>query len=224
VKVCVIEDCERKQHVRGWCNAHYKRWLRHGDPKAGGRPQNPGAMCSIEGCTISAVARTWCAKHWQRWKANGDPTKAGPQIMYGTDNPRWIGQDAGYDAVHDRLKIRRGSAKSHACEFCGDPAAEWAYDRCDPNARRDSRRGCLYSVDLDHYMPLCLPCHRLLDSPKTQWRDHKTPADPTPYAEQAREAIRAARDVTHYVGDDCDPPHEEPDLPDPRIMGTESGA
>jgi len=41
------------------------------------------------------------------------------------------------------------------------------------------------------------------------WRDHKTPADPTPYAEQAREAIRANREQTHYVGDDCRPPHEE---------------
>lgn len=40
-KVCSIEGCERSPIARGWCNAHHKRWLRHGDPLAGGTA--PGA-------------------------------------------------------------------------------------------------------------------------------------------------------------------------------------
>lgn len=31
---CAVEGCERliKYSKRGWCDAHYKRWLRHGHP------------------------------------------------------------------------------------------------------------------------------------------------------------------------------------------------
>jgi len=33
---CSITDCGRKAlNSRGWCNAHYLRWRRHGDPTAG---------------------------------------------------------------------------------------------------------------------------------------------------------------------------------------------
>jgi hypothetical protein len=35
---CSIEGCEKKTHIRGWCQAHYCRWKRHGDPLAGGTP------------------------------------------------------------------------------------------------------------------------------------------------------------------------------------------
>lgn len=30
-KKCIIDGCERPQRTRGWCTAHYSRWLRHGD-------------------------------------------------------------------------------------------------------------------------------------------------------------------------------------------------
>ena len=33
---CVVEACERQVFSRGWCNSHYKRWWRHGDPFGGG--------------------------------------------------------------------------------------------------------------------------------------------------------------------------------------------
>lgn len=29
---CTLDGCERPQHARGWCNAHYCQWLRRGDP------------------------------------------------------------------------------------------------------------------------------------------------------------------------------------------------
>jgi len=32
---CSIESCERPVCKRGWCDPHYKRWWRHGDPFAG---------------------------------------------------------------------------------------------------------------------------------------------------------------------------------------------
>ena len=29
---CLILRCERPVDARGWCNTHYRRWLRHGSP------------------------------------------------------------------------------------------------------------------------------------------------------------------------------------------------
>lgn len=35
-KVCTIEGCGKSHFGHGWCNAHYWRWRRHGDPLGGG--------------------------------------------------------------------------------------------------------------------------------------------------------------------------------------------
>lgn len=32
MKQCDIEGCERKHYGRGWCERHYRRWRKHGDP------------------------------------------------------------------------------------------------------------------------------------------------------------------------------------------------
>lgn len=33
---CVIDGCSRLNFGHGWCNAHYARWRKHGDPLGGG--------------------------------------------------------------------------------------------------------------------------------------------------------------------------------------------
>lgn len=33
---CQIDGCGKRVFARGWCNAHYTRWRRHGDPLSGG--------------------------------------------------------------------------------------------------------------------------------------------------------------------------------------------
>ena len=29
---CAVEDCDREAESRGWCEMHYGRWYKHGDP------------------------------------------------------------------------------------------------------------------------------------------------------------------------------------------------
>lgn len=36
--ICKIDGCNKRQIARGWCEAHYRRWQRHGDPEAGRVP------------------------------------------------------------------------------------------------------------------------------------------------------------------------------------------
>lgn len=35
-RLCSISDCGKRVHGDGYCNAHYKRFQRHGDPQGGG--------------------------------------------------------------------------------------------------------------------------------------------------------------------------------------------
>ena len=35
--LCKIESCKRQRYLRGWCQPHYGRWRRHGDPLKGGK-------------------------------------------------------------------------------------------------------------------------------------------------------------------------------------------
>ena len=32
---CSIDGCEKKPYARTWCNPHYRRWLKYGDPNGG---------------------------------------------------------------------------------------------------------------------------------------------------------------------------------------------
>lgn len=81
-------------------------------------------------------------------------------------NVQWRGEDVGYSAIHRRLRQYRGKASTHACCQCGGPARQWAYDHADPQEKLgDGGRGRVfrYSTSLDHYIPLCLRCHRRFD-------------------------------------------------------------
>jgi len=82
--------------------------------------------------------------------------------LFGPRNPAWRGDEVSYVGAHARVWRVRGSPRSHMCEMCENPAAEWAYDHRDPRERR-SPRGYPYSPDPGHYRPLCIPCHRRED-------------------------------------------------------------
>ena len=81
-RTCSIEGCGRSVRARGWCNAHYIRYRRHGDPLAGGAQLSPdprrgkfapSEFCTIKGC--DAASRAWglCNMHYLRAKRRGEP-------------------------------------------------------------------------------------------------------------------------------------------------------
>lgn len=51
---CTVDGCASLVYRREWCNGHYKRWLRHGDPEAGRTPR--GALKAfVESAATSAT-------------------------------------------------------------------------------------------------------------------------------------------------------------------------
>lgn len=72
-KTCQLEECANKVFGLGYCNKHYKRFKKTGDPL--GSTRKPKPKCTIAECTNPNVARGLCDKHYSRWQRHKDPLK-----------------------------------------------------------------------------------------------------------------------------------------------------
>lgn len=73
-RTCTLDGCDNPHEARGWCELHYARWKRHGDPTV--VLVNPDATCSIKGCDKKVKSKGLCNLHYRRQLRNGDPLKA----------------------------------------------------------------------------------------------------------------------------------------------------
>jgi hypothetical protein len=73
---CTI--CERPRYAKGYCQAHYKRWRKYGDPLADipiGRARN---ACQVQDCDRLVDSNDLCHGHDQRRRRTGDVQAAVP--------------------------------------------------------------------------------------------------------------------------------------------------
>lgn len=72
---CDVEGCPNTKIAQGFCDNHYRRFRKHGDPLAGRptpQPQDP--ECSIADCDRPTQAHGMCGLHYKRWRQHGDPS------------------------------------------------------------------------------------------------------------------------------------------------------
>lgn len=74
---------------------------------------------------------------------------------------RTLSQGVTYKHAHVRVRIAKGKAAAHECR-CGQQGKFWAYQHTDPQALHDDK-GRPYSMDPEHYAPMCARCHRQFD-------------------------------------------------------------
>lgn len=76
---CDVEGCMRVVTTLGFCEPHYRRWLKHGDPLWGIEPKPkpvrtlPVARCAVKGCEKPASVKVYCWGHYRKWQKYGDP-------------------------------------------------------------------------------------------------------------------------------------------------------
>lgn len=67
---CSFDGCENKHSSKGFCDKHYRRWKKSGDPAVTLR--KPRGHCTVEGCGNLNNARGMCPTHYQSWlRENG---------------------------------------------------------------------------------------------------------------------------------------------------------
>ena len=128
---CKIDGCDRETVARGWCDAHYRRWRKHGDPGAATPIHRLGEppTCAVEGCDRSARARGYCNAHYKRWQTDGDPGEAAIQsysplppacIVDGCDRPP---RTRGWCDMHRARWMRHGDVHHKGRNSPGDGRA-----------------------------------------------------------------------------------------------------
>lgn len=71
-RTCAIEGCPDPASTRGWCNGHYLRWRRYGDPEGGSYRLSRNGVCTVDDCEVPVLARGLCSAHYQRQRIKGD--------------------------------------------------------------------------------------------------------------------------------------------------------
>lgn len=165
--ICSISDCPKPVKRRGFCYGHYMKWWRYGDPKW----LAPSRKRDLTGLKFGLVVvlNEMPDGHWKcrcdcgrETRVRGWSLTSGGTTTCGHGPTHWRSEGVGYSAAHDRVRRDKGAASRCACVDCGDPAAHWSYDHGDDRERVDEE-GYAYSLDSEHYVPRCVPCHKRFD-------------------------------------------------------------
>lgn len=120
-------------------------------PKACHVVELDGTKC--DGVTgVPGTAKGLCMKHYNRFRRYGDVHavhKGSPGK--GSAHHSWKGDQASYTALHNRVYRARG--KASCCEQCSTDKGPYEW------AMRHGTDG----TDVNEYVSLCKPCHRLYD-------------------------------------------------------------
>ena len=64
--ICRVASCGKRVHAKGYCQSHYCRWKRHGDPLAGYQTPDKFRKCSVPGCGKPHYAHGFCQRHYDQ--------------------------------------------------------------------------------------------------------------------------------------------------------------
>lgn len=70
---CIVDECDRPVKSRGYCNAHYLKLMRRGDPTVCLRAPRVARVgeCPVDGCVSPVHCGGYCGMHYSRMKRHG---------------------------------------------------------------------------------------------------------------------------------------------------------
>lgn len=164
--LCTVAPCSRPHYASGYCNPHWRRWKRSGDP---GAPEISSAIeeCSFAGCERARSAKGLCASHYAQQR-RGNPLIA----LNDRVNPR--GRDVDGNKRCATCKAWKPTADFRPVAR----AADGLDSRCASCAHHLSIR-TLYGIGADQYAALleaqgggCAICGGTNESGRAMAVDH----------------------------------------------------
>lgn len=122
----------------------------------------------LEGKTQHEIALILGAKHdaviGVLMKRNNIPTRISLPKRPRELHPRWKGENAGYQALHERVRVERGTPRlCDTCKVNDDISKKYEWANMTGNY-----------TDIWDYKRLCSDCHRSLDAKRRRRLGHKT--------------------------------------------------
>jgi hypothetical protein len=97
-KLCAVEGCGKAACRKTYCNKHYLRWWKYGDPLVCKNEIGKyGAACRVDGCGQKHHAHGFCADHAFRFRSHGDPLAGGPQRSRKGALQAWLSEHAKHE-------------------------------------------------------------------------------------------------------------------------------
>jgi hypothetical protein len=100
MKTCSVPGCERAFYGKGYCQSHWQRARKTGDPKADIPLQGEGKLtCRVSGCGRYRHGHGYCNGHYRRIERHGSPHAGGPFKQRRDKSERYIDKK-GYVQVY----------------------------------------------------------------------------------------------------------------------------
>lgn len=82
---CSVDGCHSEHEARGYCDKHYRRFLRHGSPYHLEKAPNGSQTgeCKVPGCRNPKHGHGYCDAHLQRLRRNGGLADQWGQTLLG---------------------------------------------------------------------------------------------------------------------------------------------
>lgn len=144
---CSIENCSTPIVALGFCDKHYRRFKKHGDPAVviKTKSRKVQRFCSVPNCAEKHSARGYCAAHYRRFRH--DPAKMGPLPECSLDDCTSARFARGYCEPHYRRYLKHGDplAGKSVKRVWNPEAHPGPLDECalpDCNGKRVARGYC----------------------------------------------------------------------------------
>lgn len=101
LRACSVDGCTDRHKGHGYCDKHYTRLRKYGDPLGGGyfRARNRPKCCTVDGCGRRVAGRGLCGKHYARWSKWGDVH--GGKFHHSAHRREWHEGHQGYVVRYD---------------------------------------------------------------------------------------------------------------------------
>jgi hypothetical protein len=140
IRVCSVDDCDRKHYAKDYCKTHYDRVTRYGRvEQIQSYNSSPDGLCTVDGCEDKHWAKGFCRDHYNRVTRYGRPDRVrnwNPGASCGVEGCDKPVHAHGYCSTHyARLKRQ------------GDPGAAELIQHSQRRWRQSEYQGIACAVD-----------------------------------------------------------------------------